>query len=494
MDCAEEVILLRSALKHYPGIRRLSFEVVTARMTVEVDGAGPTADEIVRAVERTGLGAHLWASPDIRHARFHRLPLALAGAVLLAAALVWQSAASGGLVETFLWHHHGGHDAPAGAVALYLAAAVTSLWPFLPRAWAAVRHLRPDMNVLVAISVAGAFWLGEWGEGATVAFLFAAANLLEAYSIARARSEVDRLLHASPELATVVHGGHEHRLPLERVAVGDIVRLKPGERILFDGVVASGEAWVDQSPLTGDTVLLEKKPGDSLTAGSINNGAAFDLRVTAPARDTVFSRILRMIEDSYHHRAPIDQWAERFARRYTPAMIALATAVAAVPPLFRGDWPYWFYQSMVLLLIACPCALVISTPVTIAAALASAAQRGVLIKGGAYLEMAARGPSPDLNIVTAGKASDADMERAHIVLMESAGTGMEFLQAHAGRALDVVKQNVAFALLAKIAFLVLAAFGLATLWIAVAADTGATLVVTLNGLRLLRPSVADTRK
>ena len=247
------------------------------------------------------------------------------------------------------------------------------------------------MNALVVVSLIGAAYLGEWIEGATLSFLFALAALLETYSLSRARHAVTALMQFTPGEASVVHGNHEHKTPVAQLKVGALVRVRPGERIPCDGEVASGSSDVNQAMITGEAMPAHKKIGDVVFAGTMNGDGTLDVRATRAASDTTLARIVRMVEGVTHRRAPSEQFVEKFSRIYTPAMMLLALLVAVTPPLLMGgDWGHWFYQGMVILLISCPCALVISTPVSIVAALASAARQGVLIKGGAFLEEAAR--------------------------------------------------------------------------------------------------------
>lgn len=394
LDCAEEVSVLRRQLAAKKGIYDLRFDVLQAKMTVEFDPARIPAEGIEKAVAETGMRAEIWR--EVRETaswreRWQRPLLAGASGLFLAGAMTVQGLAHGGLLDAILHHEHAGGSMPAAAIALCLAAMLTGSVFVLPKAWFALRRLQPDMNLLVTISLFGASFLGEWLEGASLAFLFATAALLESYSLARARRAVIGLMKLAPGDAAVVHHDHEHRMTVDKVPVGAIVRVRPGERIPCDGQVAAGESDVNQAMITGESVPVWKEPGDDVYAGTMNGDGLLDVRTTRAAADTTLSRIVRMVERAQQRRAPSEQFVERFSRIYTPAMLMVALLVAVVPPMLgRGDWSGWFYQSMVLLLISCPCALVISTPVSVVAALASAARNGVLVKGGAFLEEAAR--------------------------------------------------------------------------------------------------------
>lgn len=393
MDCAEEAAILRRELSSLQGVQDLSFDVVRAKMVVDYAPAATGPDAIAEAVSRTGMKAEPWSDQPMEQGnwwrRHSRGLLAWFSGLAVAAAMLDGSRGSSNILLAVLAHHHDG-AVSWHQIALFLISIAAGLYYSLPKAWAAVRDGRADMNVLMVISVAGAVTLGEWAEAATVAFLFALANLLESWSMGRARHAVQALLDLSPKEATLLHHDHEHRVPVEKLNVDDLIHVRPGERIPTDGIVTSGRSAVDQALLTGECVPILKSLGDEVFAGTINGDGALTVRVTRPASDTTLARILRMVEDSQRRRTHSEQWVERFATRYTPIMIAVAVAVAVFPPLFGlGTWNEWFYRSMVILLTSCPCALVISTPVTMVAALTSAAKNGILVKGGIFLEVAA---------------------------------------------------------------------------------------------------------
>jgi len=394
LDCAEEISLIRGRLDGEPGICELSFDVVRGKMLVDYDPDRLDPARIARAVSETGLKCELWTERSERGSgreRRLRTWLAAVSGASLAAAMAAQALTSGDLVSAMLAHEHAGHDMAASVVALCVAAILAGAVFILPKAWHSIRRLQPDMNALVVISLCGAAYLGEWIEGATLAFLFALAALLETFSLARARNAVTRLLEVAPTEAAVIHNDHEHRVAVDKLGVGSLVRVRPGERIPCDGEVASGSSDVNQALITGESLPVPKAPGDSVFAGTINGDGVLEVRASRAASDTTIARIVRMVEGVQRHRAPSEQFVERFARIYTPVMMLLAMLVALVPPLLLGgDWGSWFYQGMVILLISCPCALVISTPVSIVAALASAARHGILVKGGAFLEETAR--------------------------------------------------------------------------------------------------------
>ena len=272
-------------------------------------------------------------------------------------------------------------------VARWRFAVVTGGLYTVRRALSAARTFSLDINVLMLVAVFGAVLIGEWFEAATVVFLFALAQFLEARSMDRARGAIRALMDVTPVEALVRRDGAERRVSVDDVAVGDTIIVKPGEKIPLDGRVAAGQSHVNQAPVTGESLPIDKGPGDDVFAGTINGRGAIEVIVTRPRRDTTLARIIHLVERAQAQRAPSQAFVDRFARWYTPAVLVLALGIATVPPLAAGEpaGP-WLYRALVLLVISCPCALVISTPVSIVSALAAAARKGVLIKGGVHLE------------------------------------------------------------------------------------------------------------
>lgn len=402
MDCAEEVKALRGTVGKLPGVGNLDFNLIDGTMTVQGD-VGTIDDEVVRAaVRRAGLAAVALgercspvgcAVEEGWWRRRGRAVMCGSSGALLLTGLLTHAALHGNLLHALV----GGevtahHEFPLPAILLYAAAVVTGGWFVAPKAWLALRHGRADMNLLMTIAVVGALAIGQWFEAGTVAFLFAFSLLLESWSVGRARRAIRALMNLTPPTARYrcPHDGDILEKPVAEVPPGATVLVRPGERIALDGMVTKGRTAVNQAPITGESIPVAKGEGDEVFAGTINEDGAIEFRATKPAADTTLARIVRMVEQAQSRRAPVEQWVERFARYYTPAMIAVAALVAVVPPLFGGSWGRWFYEALVMLVIACPCALVISTPVSIVAALAAAARAGVLIKGGAFLEAAAR--------------------------------------------------------------------------------------------------------
>ncbi|HVU18310.1 MAG TPA: heavy metal translocating P-type ATPase [Candidatus Didemnitutus sp.] len=276
-------------------------------------------------------------------------------------------------------------------IGIYTGAMLAGGWFLLPKAWRAVLRFRPDINLLVVIAAIGASVIGEWAEAATVVFLFGVAEWLEGWADRRARRAVEALLEITPKTATVKRDGQFSEVPAEEVRVGETVTVKSAMNIPLDGEVLSGESSVNQAPITGESVPVDKKPGDTVFAGTINGEGSLEIRITKAAGDTTLAKIIRLVQQAQEEKAPTQRFVDVFARYYTPVVTVGALLIFLVPPLFfGGDWSAWLYRSCVLLIIACPCALVISTPVSIVAGLTALAKQGVLVKGGAHLEAIAK--------------------------------------------------------------------------------------------------------
>ncbi len=390
MDCAEEIALLKRELAPLVGGEdRLAFDLLKARVTVEAPAGTVSDRQVIAAVRRTGMEAEPWGSGDgvatSWWRRRGRRVLTIASGVALVAGFLAHALLAGGVAAALVQR-----DVPWAARLCYLVAVVVGGWYVLPKAWLALSRFRPDMNLLMTIAVLGALAIHEWFEAATVAFLFGLSLGLEAWSVGRARRAVEALLDVAPDLARVrTPLGGEVQLPAADVAVGSRVIVHPGERIPLDGRVVAGQGGVDQSSITGESVPVWKATGDAVFAGTISGESALEIETSCRAEDTTLAHVIRLIEDAQTRRAPAERWVERFARVYTPAVMALAALVALVPPLLGLAWAVWIYRGLVLLVVACPCALVISTPVSIVAGLTAAARHGVLIKGGLFLELPA---------------------------------------------------------------------------------------------------------
>lgn len=398
LDCAEEVAILRREVGDLPGVIDLEFDVVNARMSVEYDADAVESERIVSAVDAAGMKASRWEKRAEKkqgafweeHGRF---VMAIASGGLLLGGFVTHWMLHGSLMDAFAGGHAEEHAFPLSVIVLYVASVIAGAWCVVPKALQAARRLRPDMNFLMVLAVIGAMVIGEWFEAATVAFLFAVALLLEHWSVERARNAIGALLDISPPTARYIRpdDGDVHQKPVEDVPLGATVIVRPGERIPLDGKVTKGESTVNQAPITGESMPVAKTSGDEVYAGTINQDGALEFQTTRSAADTTLARIIHMVESAQSRRARSQQWVDRFAVYYTPIMMFLAIAIAVLPPLvLSASWAEWVYRGLVILVIACPCALVISTPVSIVSALTASARSGVLIKGGVYLEAAGR--------------------------------------------------------------------------------------------------------
>ena len=375
MDCREEVALIERRFKTLAGVEAFSADVMAQRLHVKYDAAKLSASAIADAVADAGMRAWLEHEEPIASgesgARRRRALLIASGA-----------AAAAGYAAQFF-------DALLVS-RLFFAVAIAAGAPLTARkAWRAVRARALDINVLMLVAAAGAIALGEWSEAAAVVFMFAVAQALEARTLERARTAVRALMDLAPAEAVVKDADGARKVLIDQVAIGSVIVVRPGEKVPLDGHIVAGASAVNQAPVTGESLPVDKTIGDEVFAGSINGRGALDVRVTRLRRDTTLARIIHLVEQAQGRRAPSQTFVERFARFYTPAVIILAMATAVVPPLVAaGDWHAWIYRALVLLVVSCPCALVISTPVSIVAALSGAARKGVLIKGGAHLERA----------------------------------------------------------------------------------------------------------
>ncbi len=385
MDCAEEVSLIKRELVPLLGSdERLGFDLLNGRLTVDLDNVDVTAGDVLAAIERTGLKAETWenaqqSSDDQSFWAKHQRAIMTAisgvfGGIGLAIHL-----SSGGFDEAVAMP----------AIACYLIGILAGLYLVLPKAWRALVTMRPDMNLLMSVAVVGAIAIGEWFEGAAVAFLFSLSLLLESWSIGRARRAIASLMDLTPPVAHLRDESGEVRdvVPAE-VPVGSTLIIRPGEKIPLDGEVTIGNSDVNQAPITGESVPVEKQVGSEVFAGTINGDGLLEMRSTKAAEDTTLARIIQMVGDAGSKRAPSEKWVEKFAAVYTPVVMAVALLMLLIPTLLLGQpWSVWIYRSLVLLVIACPCALVISTPVSVVASLAAAARHGVLVKGGVFIEL-----------------------------------------------------------------------------------------------------------
>ncbi len=397
LDCAEEIAILSRALgPAVGGDANLAFDVINGKMVVLNSAEAISVAQIEKIVASTGMTAKPWSDDtaeqdQVAHHRRLKQFTGISGGFWFAGFL-YHFIETGVTGAVDLFSGHGEAPMPLPEIILFVVAVVFGVWLVAPKALSAARRFAPDMNLLMVVAVAGAIGLGEFFEAATVAFFFSLSLTLESWSIGRARNAVSALLDLAPPTARLRYDdGSEADVPASLVTVGAAFVVRGGDRIALDGEVVEGRGDVDQAPITGESALVAKEPGDEVYAGTINGDGTLLVRSTKPANETVLSRIIRMVGDAHSKRAEVEQWVTKFARIYTPVVMIMAVLIALLPPLLAGGaWDYWFYNALVLLVIACPCALVISTPVSIVAALASSARNGVLIKGGAYVEAPGR--------------------------------------------------------------------------------------------------------
>ncbi|PKM81310.1 MAG: heavy metal translocating P-type ATPase [Firmicutes bacterium HGW-Firmicutes-14] len=342
-----------------------------------------------------------------------------------------------------------GNDERA-AVLLFIAAMVTGGFYVYKSAVSSLKSLVLDMNVLMTVSSIGAVFIGEWSEAATVVFLFSVGNMLQAYTIDRTRDSIKKMIRLAPrEARRLLPGGTEETVPVDEINTGDHILVRPGENIAVDGIVISGISWADQASITGESKPVEKREGDRVFAGSINNEGSLEVKCSHPASDSTLAKMIEMVEEAQAKKAPSQQFVDVFARYYTPAVIFGAAAVVLIPvAVFDRAFADWFYKALVLLVISCPCALVISTPVSIVSAIGNAARNGVLVKGGVYLEALGKVKNiafDKTGTVTSGRMSVTDIFPADGIteedLLELAGAVERFSEHPVAKAVMAETDN-----------------------------------------------------
>ena len=380
MDCATEEGVLRNALAGLPEIKQLGFDLMRRELTV--DHVFPDAASLVKRIEGVGMQPVLMdAAAQENNSMGADLPgistgekvaMVLAGIAAIGAEVIAYST---------------GKETSIPVISLALLAIALSGKETLYKGWIALKHFTLNINLLMTVAVIGAVLIGQWPEAAMVIWLFAIAELIEKLSLDRARNAIRSLIALAPEVANVEIDGQFVEKGVADIGIGQRIQVRPGERIAFDGKVESGASAVNQAPITGESMPVDKTVGDPVFAGTINESGVLVFVVTHAKGESTLDRIARSVQDAQANRAPTQRFVDEFARIYTPIMFLISLLVAIVPPLaFGGEWYPWIYKALVLLVIACPCALVISTPVTVVSGLAAAARRGILIKGGLYLE------------------------------------------------------------------------------------------------------------
>lgn len=374
MDCGDCARTIEAGVRHLPGVADAIVNFGAGTMQVEPGDGRLTRGAVMAAVADAGYRATVRGEsssapvlPWWRKRRVIETGLAL---------VLW--------LAGFALEHSGSAAWQFGAP--YLLATALAGYPVARAAWFALKARRPDMNLLMTIAALGALAIGEWEEGASVLILFSIGLLLQSMTLDRTRHAIQALLSLTPREATVRRGGFDMRVPVEEVDVGESVFVLPGERVPVDGRVLSGRSAVDQSTITGESVPVEVEPGSVVFAGSINGDGAVTVEATKAATDSTLARIIELVEHAQGSRAPAQAFVDRFAAVYTPIVVGVAVLLATVVPAIVGDWRDWFFRALVLLVVACPCALVISTPVALVASIGSASRRGVLFKGGSAIE------------------------------------------------------------------------------------------------------------
>lgn len=377
LDCPSEAAVIRSKLGPIDGVSDLQFDYVGQTLTVKHELADDRA--IIQALTEIGMPPGTEAGDGKKDASGSHA--SSAGWVLLGL-----SGAFAITAEVMSWMMRSEHS-PAVA-ALAVASILLGGRETLGKGWVALRTFTLNISFLMTVAVIGAVAIGEWPEAAMVTVLFALAERIEGYALERARNSIRALMQLAPEKAEVrAEDGIWREVLASEVAIGQTVRVRPGERVPLDGKVSAGSSTINQAPITGESMPVEKGVGDTVFAGTVNEHGSFEFEVTANKGSTTLDRIVRAVQEAQSDQAPTQRFVDRFARYYTPAVVLMAVLTAALPPLFFGQaFMPWLYKALVLLVIACPCALVISTPVTVVSGLAAAARRGILVKGGVYLE------------------------------------------------------------------------------------------------------------
>ncbi|WP_429582097.1 heavy metal translocating P-type ATPase [Pseudomonas frederiksbergensis] len=433
MCCPSEQTMIEGKLAKMSGIQKLEFNMMNRTLgvwhelpdTLGIESAvaslGMHAESLTAESKAPGANTAQAEPRATSQRKSSWWPLALSGVAAIGAEVL-----------------HFTQSAPEWVIAVVALFAIALCGPTTyKKGWISIKHLNLNINALMSIAVTGAVLIGQWPEAAMVMVLFTIAEMVEAKSLDRARNAIKGLMDLTPERATVRQSdGSWLDVNVKTVEIGALVRVRPGERIGLDGDVSSGNSTVNQAPITGESLPIEKAVDDPVYAGSINESGSFEYRVTAEASNTTLARIIHAVEEAQSSRAPTQRFVDKFAKIYTPGVFFFALAIAIFPPLFMGGlWTDWIYRALVLLVVACPCALVISTPVSIVSGLAAAARKGILVKGGVYLEIGAKLSFVALDktgTITHGKPVQTD----YIPLSETSDVPPQLLAASLGARSD----------------------------------------------------------
>lgn len=370
MDCA---VKFEKSVAALPGVTRVSFNTMIGKLKVE----GAVSLEAIRG---EGRKENYNVFPDHESLAGPVKPRINWEPIRVATALV---ALLAGYIAEWIT------VSSAVYIPMYVAAIAIGGWGNFRKAFYSLSRLDFNMSVLMSMAILGAMAIGHWEEGAVVAFLYAISEMLEVWTMDRARHAIDRLMHIAPKAARISRPDGEVDVPVEEIMVGDLMIIRPGEKIAMDGRIIKGESAINQASITGESAPVEKGIGAEVYAGTLNISGSLEVEVTKHVQDTTIAKIINLVEEAQSKRAPAQAFVERFAAIYTPIVLVLALGIILAPSLFLGyDWEPWFYRGLALLVVSCPCALVVSTPVAIVSAISNAARQGVLIKGGIYLEEA----------------------------------------------------------------------------------------------------------
>ncbi|AJC48176.1 heavy metal translocating P-type ATPase [Allofrancisella guangzhouensis] len=397
LDCIEEVNIIKKTLNKKIPEENMEFDLLNSKLSINQQDI--SSKEIISLIKKSGLNATVWdkhvsngQKPNFLSKYLRLITTSICG-TLIAFAYFFH-AIDHGFIHAFIGNENGSTEIFLFIPQVsYLLAIVFGSWFVFPKAISSIKRLDADMNLLMVIAIVCAIIIGQLFEAAVVSFLFALSLLLESWSVGNARSAITKLMNLTPDTALVYCCSDKQfeEKPIAEINIGKRVLIKPGQKVALDGVIIKGSSFINQAPITGESIPVEKQIGDEVFAGSINGNSAIEIKTTKTADNSSIAKIIQAVEHAQSKRSKAEKWVDKFARVYTPSMILLALIIAIFPPLFLAKpWVNWIYQALVILVIACPCALVIATPISIVSSLAKAAQNGVLIKGGSFIETPAK--------------------------------------------------------------------------------------------------------
>ncbi|AJI73555.1 hypothetical protein FTDG_01616 [Francisella tularensis subsp. novicida GA99-3548] len=395
LDCIEEVNIIKKALSKKVAEEYMQFDLLNGKLSI--NSSDISTKEIIALINKSGLKASTWdqyisKNHDTNfYSKYSRLITTIISGMFIVFGYVYHGLTAG-FIDAFVANDSSTQLTPLISQISYLLAILFGSWFVIPKALASLKRFSADMNLLMLIAIVGAIIIGQHFEAAIVSFLFAFSLLLESWSVSNARKAITKLMQLTPDKALVYccHDKQFEEKPIAEINIGKRVLIKPGQRIPLDGIIIKGSGYINQAPITGESIPVEKTINDEVFAGSINGSSSIEIKTTKTADNSSVAKIIQAIEHAQTKRSKAEKWVDKFARIYTPTMIALALLIAILPPLLLGQaWLKWIYQALVILVIACPCALVISTPISIVSSLAKAARNGILIKGGEFIEIPA---------------------------------------------------------------------------------------------------------